>query len=116
MAQTAAEPVGRADESLRGTAIVAYILYLLGWPTVHLTTIAGLVLAYVQRREARGTVWESHFGNLIETFWIAIIVAIVAVPLCFIVIGIPILLGLAVWVLFRTIKGLIRAIEGQPYL
>jgi len=116
MAQAAEMPIGRTDESLRGTAIVAYILYLLGWPTIHLTTIAGLVLAYVQRREARGTIWESHFSNLTETFWIAIIVAIVAVPLCFVVIGIPILLGLAVWVLFRTIKGLIRAIESQPYV
>ena len=115
MAQTADMAVGRGDEGLRGTAIVAYLLYLLGWPTVHLTTIAGLVLAYVQRREARGTLWETHFANLIETFWIAVLVAIVAVPLCFVVIGIPILIGLAIWVLFRTIKGLIRAIEARPY-
>jgi len=47
MAEAAAGAVARTDESFRGTAIVAYILYLLGWPTVHLTTIAGLVLAYV---------------------------------------------------------------------
>ena len=116
MAEAAAGAVARTDESFRGTAIVAYILYLLGWPTVHLTTIAGLVLAYVQRGEARGTIWESHFRNLIDTFWIAIVVAIVAIPLCFVAVGIPILFGLAVWVLFRTIKGLIRAIESQAYL
>ena len=111
---TQAQPV-RSDETLRGTAILCYALYLLGWPTVHITTIVALVLAYVQRGEAHGTVWESHFRNLIETFWVAVVVAIVAIPLCFVVIGIPILFGLAVWVLYRTIKGLIRAVESKPY-
>ena len=111
---TQAQPA-RTDETFRGTAILCYALYLLGWPTLHFTTIVALILAYVQRGEARGTLWESHFSNLIETFWVALIVAIVAVPLCFVVIGFPILFGLAVWVLYRTIKGLVRTIEYRPY-
>jgi uncharacterized membrane protein len=109
------QPVPSHD-SFRGTTILCYGLYLLGWPTVHIATLVALVLAYVQRGDARGTIWESHFANLIETFWVAVVIAIVAVPLCFIFVGIPILIGLAVWVLYRTIKGLVRAIEGQPYL
>jgi uncharacterized membrane protein len=115
MTDTAQSQPVRTEESLRGTAILAYVLYLIGWPTLHLATIVGLVLAYVQRKDARGTLWESHFRNLIETFWVALVVAIVAVPLCFVFIGIPILIGLAVWVLYRTVKGLIRAIDSQPY-
>jgi uncharacterized membrane protein len=111
---TQAQPA-RTEESQRGTAILAYVLYLIGWPTLHLATVVGLVLAYVQRKDARGTVWESHFNNLIETFWIALIVFVVAVPLCFVFIGIPILIGLAIWVLYRTVKGLIRAIDSRPY-
>jgi uncharacterized membrane protein len=109
-----AQPI-RSQESFRGTAILCYALYLLGWPTVHIATIVALVLAYVQRRDAQGTIWESHFGNLIETFWVAVVIALVAIPLCFVFVGIPILIGLGVWVLYRTIKGLIRAIESQPY-
>lgn len=109
-----AQAVGM-HERLRGTAILCYALYLLGWPTVHLTTIVALVLAYVQRSEARGTVWESHFRNLIETFWVALVVGLIAIPLCFVFVGIPLLFGLCIWVLYRTIKGLIRAIDGQPY-
>ena len=115
MTDTAQSQPVRTEDSLRGTAILAYVLYLIGWPTLHLATIVGLVLAYVQRKDARGTLWESHFRNLIETFWVALVVAIVAVPLCFIFIGIPILIGLAIWVLYRTVKGLIRAIDSQPY-
>jgi len=109
-----AQPV-RSQENLRGTAILCYGLYVLGWPTVHVATIVALVLAYVQRNDAHGTIWESHFRNLIETFWVALVIAIVAIPLCFVFVGIPLLIGLAVWVLYRTIKGLVRAIEAQPY-
>ena len=111
---TQAQPAPTHD-SLRGTAILCYALFLLGWPTVHITTVVALVLAYVQRGEARATPWESHFSNLIETFWVGLIVAIVAIPLCLVFIGIPILFGVAVWVLYRTIKGLVRAIESRPY-
>jgi uncharacterized membrane protein len=112
---TQAQPV-RSEESLRGTAILCYALYLLGWPTVHIATLVALVLAYVQRSESHGTIWESHFRNLIETFWVSLIVVAVAIPLCFVFVGIPILIGLAVWFLYRTIKGLVRAIESRPYL
>jgi len=116
MAQTDVQASPRTGGDLRGSAIVGYVLYLVGWPTCHLATIAGLVLAYIQRGEARGTIWESHFRNLIETFWIALVVAIVAIPLCFVFVGFPILFGLAIWVLYRTIKGLVRAIDDQPYV
>src|SRR6185295_6154146 len=115
MAEVTQAPPARSEDTLRGTALLCYILYLVGWPTVHITTVVALILAYVQRGEGRGTVWESHFSNLIETFWVALVIAIVAVPLCFVFIGFPILFGLAVWVLYRTIKGLVRAIETRPY-
>jgi uncharacterized membrane protein len=74
-----------------------------------------VILAYVKRGDARGTIWETHFDAVISTFWISLIVLIVAIPLCFVVIGIPILFGLAIWYLYRNIKGLVRAIDGQPY-
>ena len=106
----------RSDESFRGTAIIAYVLFLVGLPFLHLTTVAGVILAYVQRGDARGTVWESHFSNLIETFWISLLLGLVAIPLIF-AFGLGILVGIGVFVffLYRTIKGLIRAIDGRPY-
>lgn len=106
----------RTDESFRGTAILAYVLYLIGWPCLHLTTLAALILAYVQRRDARGTIWESHFSNLIETFWISFLLGLVAIPLIF-AFGLGILLGIGVLVffLYRTIRGLIRALDSRAY-
>ena len=105
----------RSTESGRTLAIVAYILFLVGWPTLHLATIAAVILAYVQRDDARGTIWESHFSNVIHTFWISLLIGVIAVPLCFIVVGIPIMGLLIVWFLYRTIKGLVRALDDRAY-
>ncbi|MBV8976944.1 MAG: hypothetical protein JO261_10095 [Alphaproteobacteria bacterium] len=114
MAETANHSYAEGDS--RTLAIVVYVLYLIGWPCVHLSTLGGLILAYIKRDDARGTVWESHFSNAIHTFWITLLLMIVGVPLCFVVVGIPIVVFAVVWFFYRTIKGLIRAIDHQPYL
>ena len=113
MPQGAAPVADQADTRLM--AIIVYGLYLVGWPCLHLSTIVGLIMAYVKRDDARGTIWESHFANQIETFWISLVITAIAIPLCFVFVGFPILLGVFVWFLYRSIKGLIRAIEGRPY-
>ncbi|HTQ15337.1 MAG TPA: hypothetical protein VMH86_15810 [Rhizomicrobium sp.] len=103
-------------ESFRGTAVIAYLLYLIGWPCLHLTTVIGLILAYVQRGESRGTIWESHFSNLIEVFWLGLLLGIVgAILIPVFGVGIPVLVIVFVWMLYRTIRGLVRAIDGRPY-
>ena len=103
------------SSSSRVMAIVTYVLFLAGWPTFHLATVAGVILAYVQRDEARGTVWESHFENVISTFWIALVCGIVAGILCLVGIGFLLLGILAIWFLYRTIRGLVHAIDSRPY-
>lgn len=105
----------RVDEGARGTAILAYILYLIGWPTLHLSTIVALIPAYVKRGDVRGTIWETHFDNIINTFWTTLVLGIVFGLLCIVFIGIPLLIALGIWFLYRAIKGLVRAIDNQPY-
>jgi uncharacterized membrane protein len=102
------------EESARTITIVVYLLYLAALVN-GLTAIIGVILAYIKRDDARGTVYESHFSNAIEVFWVFIVGMIIAVPLCFIFIGIPLVFVLYIWVLFRTIKGLVRASDGLPY-
>lgn len=104
-------------ESFRGTAIIAYLLFLVGLPCLHMTTVIGLVLAYVQRDGARGTLWETHFDNLIEVFWVTlvgIVAGVILIPA--LGLGFVILACLTVWFLYRVIKGLVRAIDGRPFL
>ncbi|HWA91907.1 MAG TPA: hypothetical protein VG889_17845 [Rhizomicrobium sp.] len=108
-----------ADSDTRIMAIIVYGLYLVGWPCLHLPTVAGLILAYIKRDDARGTIWESHFDNQIQVFWISLVGGVAAIALCLtvvgLVVGLPMIGILVVWFLYRTIKGLIRAIEGRPY-
>jgi uncharacterized membrane protein len=115
LADISSQPVPTTDESARGTAILSYILYLIGWPTCHLSTIVALIIAYIKRGEVRGTIWESHFDNIINTFWTTLVLGIVFGIMCIFVIGFPLLFALAIWFLYRTIKGLVRAIDFKPF-
>ena len=109
----ASGPIASAD-SARMLTIVIYLLYLASLVN-GITAIIGVALAYAKREDAHGTPYESHFSNAIEMFWIFLVGMMVAVPLCFVLIGIPLVIALYVWVIFRTVKGLVRAIDGRPY-
>jgi uncharacterized membrane protein len=95
-------------------AIVVWGLYIASFFTVGLASIIGVIIAYVKRGELAGTPFESHMTSAIRTFWIGLIVGVIGFILTFLLIGIPILILLCVWQLFRTIRGLIRAIDNQP--
>lgn len=111
-----AAPVGSAAERLRTFTIVVYVLYLLAAPSVFSTMLLGALIAYWKQSEAADTPFASHFANAIDVFWVSLVVGIVALPLWPLFgLGFFIHAALFVWVLYRTIKGLLRAIEWQPY-
>ncbi len=110
----------------RALPAVVYALYILG--LFHgLTLIIGVIMAYVLRGNA-GPANASHYTYLIRTFWISLIwmviggaIALVGVPLSFILIGIPLLwLGGVIcfvawlWAMVRCIIGAVRLTEGAP--
>ena len=107
---------------------VAYALYLLAFVTVGLTAIVGLIVAYSNQATA-GPQMRSHNTFLIRTFWKGLvwsvvwaILFVIAIPLSFILIGIPLLilskamLGVGVvWYGVRCIVGVVFLAQGQPY-
>ncbi len=95
-------------------AIVVWGLYIASYFTFALTMIAGLIIAYVKRGDLIGTPFESHMTSAIRTFWISLIVGIIGFLLMLLGIGFLILGVLAVWQLFRVIRGLIRAMDDRP--
>ncbi len=109
----------REQDSDRVLAIVAHALFLAGIPTMHLAAIGAVIIAYVQRDSVRGTMWESHFEAIITTFGTALAALLVGIVLCITIVGIiagvPILIGMVIWVLYRTIRGLVHAIQERPY-
>jgi uncharacterized membrane protein len=95
-------------------AMIVWGLYIASYFTAFITMIIGLVIAYVKRGELAGTPFESHMTSAIRTFWISLIGGIIGLVLSVIGIGIIILIALAVWQIFRVIRGMIRAVDGRP--
>nr|WP_086941141.1 hypothetical protein [Thaumasiovibrio occultus] len=107
--------VVKKDIELKNHTLIAYGLLLAGFVSGGLLSIAGVIFAYIKRSDAQGTVFESHFSNAISTFWISVILGIIA--LVTLVIGIGFLIGLAatIYCLYRYIKGLTQALDNKPY-
>lgn len=95
------------------TGLVLYILYGIGI-IVGLVAVAGVIMAYVKRGDARGTMLESHITYLIRTFWIAFIGSIVGMVTTFVLVGWLILLAVAVWYIYRIVRGFVAYNDGKP--
>jgi uncharacterized membrane protein len=95
-------------------AIIVWVLFIASYFTLTITSIVALIIAYVKRGDFAGTPFESHMTSAIRTFWISLIVGIIGFVLAFVGIGFVILGLLALWQLFRVIRGLVRALDGDP--
>ena len=96
--------VAESDPSPDTTmAMVIYALYLASF-VVGFTSLVGVVIAYVYRGKGPGWL-DEHYRYQIRTFWIGLLYGAVAALLTLIVIGFPLLIALAVWLIIRCVKG-----------
>ena len=95
--------------------VVAYVLFILGIVN-GLTALIGVIVAHIKRGSSAGTIWHSHYDNMILLFWVSLAIFIAGWLLKWILVGFIVLGVLAVWYLYRTIKGLILASEARPYV
>lgn len=100
---------------LRNWALGVWGLYLLAAISFGAVALLGVAVAYVKRGDARNTIWESHFDSQIRTFWISLLLFIVAFPLALIFIGWIVWGVMLVYYLWKSVKGLVRAVDGEPY-
>jgi uncharacterized membrane protein len=85
------------------------LLFAAGFVLGGLSTIVGVVLAYVWRSEPHQP-WEAtHYTYLIRTFWIGLAAAVLGIITLLLGIGFLIMLAVAVWTLVRTVMSLINA-------
>ena len=77
-------------------------------------SLLAVILNYVKRSDARGTWVYSHYRWQIRTFWFALLWAIVGWLSLIILIGIPILIALTVWVIYRISRGWLRLRDRRP--
>lgn len=107
---------------------VVYALYLLGFATVAVSTIVGIVIAHAQQGTASPAM-RSHYTFQIRTFWGVLVICILAtllmavgIPLSFMLVGIPLVVVAAlmwgvvgIWFAVRCIVGLVYLSRGEAY-
>lgn len=92
------------------------LLYLASF-LVGITSIVGIVLAYIWRGEAHPAWENSHYRFLIRTFWIGIVYAIIAtIASAFTLFLFAWLFYglLAIWFIIRAVRSLVAAQKSQP--
>ncbi|HEX4880541.1 MAG TPA: hypothetical protein VFV39_11890 [Limnobacter sp.] len=104
-------PPANADDAHRTVVLVAYVLGAVGVFTAFVPILIALIICYVKRGEATGTIYRSHYDWLVSTFWIGVCWFVVSLITWLIGVGIVIYLILGVWLLYRFVKGLLRFSE-----
>ena len=95
------------------SAALVVTAFLTGWPS-----IIAVIMNYVKRSEAAGTFLDPHFSWQLRTFWFALLWVVIGwlliVTIIGAVIGVPLLLGVGVWVLYRIACGWINLANRKP--
>lgn len=104
-----------AFSAITGISSAAFVVtaFLSGWPS-----IIGVIINYVKRGDVRGTFLESHFSWQLRTFWWAllwfVIGGLLTITIIGAVIGIPLLIGVGIWVLYRIARGWLALASNKP--
>jgi uncharacterized membrane protein len=103
--------------SMRNLTHLIYGLFSLGLLSAGffgIATIGAIVLAYLKRGDAAGTVYAAHFDWIIRTFWWSLLWFALSALATFIFIGWLTGLIALVWVVYRVIKGWLALFDNQP--
>jgi len=100
--------------SLRQLTLIIYILYALSWVAGGIPAIVAIVINYLKREDAAGTLYESHFTWQIRTFWWGLGWVVLGVATALFVVGFVILAVAGVWVIYRMVKGLLFWNDRKP--
>lgn len=106
--------LSEAQQQAKTHALVAYVLMVLGLIT-GIFWLAGAIWAMVKKGDARGTLFEDHYANIIKTFWVGLAVTILSLILSVVLIGYITLFAVWIWSIYRIIKGLARLTSNKPY-
>lgn len=112
-ADAEANELARRSDPARNLAIVVYILQGLSFFLGGITGLAGVIVNYVKLDEVRGTWVEPHFRWQIRTFWIGLLWTVIGAITSFFIIGWFILIGIAIWVIYRIVKGALTLNDGK---
>ncbi|HHK5571422.1 TPA: DnaJ domain-containing protein [Neisseria subflava] len=110
---TATNVVNTPNSDVKNYVFIAYVTYAVGL-LILFTPVVGVIMAYVKRDEAQGSIYASHIDYLIKTFWVSLVGTVLGTFTTLILIGWLILLVTAIWFIYRVVIGLIKLNEDKP--
>ena len=110
---TATNVVNTPNSDVKNYVFIAYVTYAVGL-LILFTPVVGVIMAYVKRDEAQGSIYASHIDYLIKTFWVSLVGTVLGTFTTLILIGWLILLVTAIWFIYRVVIGLIKLNKDKP--
>lgn len=104
----------QVTEKQKTYLLITYIVFVVGFFTGGLITIAGLVMAYLKRDDYNNSIYESHVTYLIRTFWIGFLYTAISFVLSIIGIGLLLAVLTAIWYVIRIVKGFVTFYDAKP--
>ena len=108
---------GKTSEELAGLKTITQVVYALQTLSFAfgVTALIGLVINYIKREDAAGTLYQSHFDWQIRTFWWGLVWSVIGFVLIFAFgLGLVVLFVAWVWAIYRVVKGWLKLTEGKP--
>ena len=109
-------PEDQKDPFMRRLTHVIYGLFALGLISagfLGVATLAAIVLAYLKRSDAIGTIYASHFDWVIKTFWWGLLWFLLSALATTIFIGWITGIVALIWVVYRIVKGWLALLAGN---
>lgn len=107
------DDIVRRGDSARNLAVVVYILQALSFFLGGISGLVGVIINYVKLDDVRDSWIEPHFRWQIRTFWIGLLWTVIGVVTTMIIVGWFILLGAAIWIIYRIVKGALALNDGK---
>jgi len=108
-------PENPSGLSMRTLTHVVYGLFALGLISagfLGLATIAAVVVAYLKRGDAAGTIYATHFDWVIKTFWWGMLWCVLSAIATYIFIGWITGLIALIWIIYRIVRGWLALFSG----
>jgi uncharacterized membrane protein len=101
-------------KSLKTVAAIVYLCQVLTFGTFGATLLIGVALNYYKKANVQGTWLESHFNWQVKTAYIALALLAVSFLTLDFGVGIFILLGTVIWMVYRIALGWYALNANQP--
>lgn len=105
-----------SDNQVMNTGGQSPTLLYIGYALAVFLPLGAIILGFIARNDYRDTAYDGHCDNLIQMFWVGLVLFIAGTVLSFIGVGFLIFIWLTIWYAIRLVKGLIAVSKAESYL